>query len=231
MAQHLAEAGERIIDLDAFPYMLQEGRIALLFDGFDELVQRITYSRATEHLETLMQAASGYAKVIVTSRTQHFESDQQVKTALYDRTETLPGLYLARLQTFDEDQIKRFLENQLGDRVAAERRFTLIHDIRDLIGLSHNPRMLSFIANLPEEQLREAPAHTGTITSAELYRLLIDRWLTFEYERMQPKGAAPTLSVEERWNVVTTVALALWWLCLPFVDGRKDGYCGAGRRS
>ena len=210
IAQHLADAGERLIDLDAFPYMLREGRIALLFDGFDELVQRVTYPRATEHLDTLLQAAAGRAKVIVTSRTQHFESDQQVKTALLERTETLPGLYLARLQLFDEEQIRDFLEKQLGDRTTADRRFALIHDIRDLLGLSQNPRMLSFIANLPEDQLREAQARTGTITSAELYRLLIERWLTFEYERMQSKGAAPTLSVEERRKAVT---LRWRWRC------------------
>jgi hypothetical protein len=70
--------------------------------------------------------------------------------------------------------------------------------------------MLGFIANLPEDQLREAQAKTGKITSAELYRLLIERWLGFEYERTQPRGAAPTLSVEERWKAVTAVALYLW---------------------
>src|SRR3954454_11413816 len=79
VAQHLAVAGERWIDLAAFPYMLREGRIALLFDGFDELAQRVTYQRATEHFETLLQAAGGNAKVVVTSRTQHFESDRQVR--------------------------------------------------------------------------------------------------------------------------------------------------------
>jgi WD40 repeat protein/3',5'-cyclic AMP phosphodiesterase CpdA len=210
VAQHLAASGERLIDLAAFPYMLREGRIVLLFDGFDELATRITYDRATEHFETLLQAAAGRAKVVVTSRTQHFESDAQVKTALFERAETLPGLHLMRLQPFDQPQIIRFLENLLGDREAAERRFQLILDIQDLLGLSHNPRMLSFIANLPEEQLREAQERTGRITSAELYRLLITRWLTFEYERVQPRGAPPTLTVDERWRAVTNVALYLW---------------------
>jgi uncharacterized protein YjbI with pentapeptide repeats len=148
--------------------------------------------------------------VVVTSRTQHFESDQQVKTALYDRTQTLPGLHLARLQAFEDDQILQFLENQLGDHSAAVSRLQLIRDIRDLLGLSANPRMLSFIANLPEEKLREAQSKSGAITSAELYRLLIERWLTFEYDRVQPRGAAPTLSMQERWDAVTAVALALW---------------------
>jgi hypothetical protein len=41
VAQHLAASGERYIDLAVFPYMLRERRIALLFDGFDELAGRI----------------------------------------------------------------------------------------------------------------------------------------------------------------------------------------------
>jgi tRNA A37 threonylcarbamoyladenosine biosynthesis protein TsaE len=210
VAQHLAAAGERYIDLAAFPYMLREGRVALLFDGFDELAQRVTYERATEHFETLLKSAAGRAKVVVTSRTQHFESDKQVKTALLERTEALPGLHLVRLQPFDEPQIVEFLEKLLGGHAAAARRFELIKDIRDLLGLSHNPRMLSFIAGLPEEQLREAQAKSGKITSAELYRLLIDRWLTYEYEQTQPKASAPTLNVKERWDAVTAVALYIW---------------------
>ena len=210
IAQHLAAKEERLIDLDAFPYMLRKGRIALLFDGFDELAQRVTYARATEHFETLLQAAAGRAKVVVTSRTQHFESDRQVKNAIFERTTALPGLHVARLQPFDEEQIIGFLEKLLGDREAAAQRFELIRDIRDLLGLSHNPRMLGFIASLPEEQLREAQAKTGRITSAELYRLLLERWLVHEYERHQPRGSAPSLTVQERWDAVTAVALRLW---------------------
>jgi len=211
IAQHLAYSGETRIDLEAFPYMLKEGRIVLLFDGFDELVLRVTYQRATEHLDTLLQSAQGRARVVVSSRTQHFESDAQVRTALYQRAEVLPSLRVARLQLFDDAQILKFLENLLkGDREQAARRFALIHDIRDLLGLSQNPRMLSFIAALPEEQLRDAQESKGKITSAELYRMLIERWLTFEEKRLSPSGAVPTLNVQERWDAVATVALCLW---------------------
>ena len=59
VAAHLANHGEQVIDLKAFRYMLRQGRIVLLFDGFDELVARVTYDRAADHLETLLQAAEG----------------------------------------------------------------------------------------------------------------------------------------------------------------------------
>src|SRR4029077_14272567 len=90
IAQHLVARKEVRFDLKKFRYMLEKGRLVLLFDGFDELAQRVTYESATDHFDTLLQAAGGQAKVVVTSRAHHFVSDQQVKTALIQRAEPLP---------------------------------------------------------------------------------------------------------------------------------------------
>jgi hypothetical protein len=60
LGQHfIPERGMKRFDHEAFRYMLEEGRVALLFDGFDELALRVTYEAATEHLDTVLQAASG----------------------------------------------------------------------------------------------------------------------------------------------------------------------------
>ncbi|WP_437538324.1 pentapeptide repeat-containing protein [Sorangium sp. So ce726] len=211
IAQHLALAGLGKIDLPAFRHMLAEGRIALLFDGFDELAFRVTYDRAVEHFDTLIQAAQGKAaKVVVTSRSQHFISEQQVRSALAEKAALLPGYRLARLQPFTEEQIRRFLLNRLGSEEAADARMRLLADVKDLLGLSANPRMLGFIAEIEEAQLRQAKSGDGEITSAGLYKLLLDRWLVWEYERAHPKGAQPGLSVAQRWRAVTELATRLW---------------------
>ncbi|MEM7588281.1 MAG: pentapeptide repeat-containing protein, partial [Acidobacteriota bacterium] len=210
VAQHLTRSGVERFDLKAFRYMLKEGRIALLFDGFDELALRVSYERAGDHFATLVEAAGGDAKVVVTSRTTHFESEAQVKTALGEKVDLLPGRRVAHLQPFDETQIRDFLVNHLESEEAADARFAVIDEVKDLLGLSHNPRMLSFIADLREEDLLAAKGKDGEITSAELYRLILERWLIFEYNRHQPKGAPKALEVEERWDAVTQLALRLW---------------------
>ncbi|MEA2230441.1 MAG: hypothetical protein QOD83_257 [Solirubrobacteraceae bacterium] len=210
VAQHLATAGERFIDLKAFPYMLREGRIALLFDGFDELAQRVTYKRATEHFETLLQAAGGDAKVVVTSRTEHFESDRQVHSALLERAGRLPGLSLCHLPPFDEPQIRAFLRSRLGNDEAADDRYDLIAEIQDLLGLSHNPRMLGFIADIPTDRLRRATPQTGTLTAAQLYSVLIDQWLDPEWDMLARDGAISTISPEQGWVALKALALCLW---------------------
>ena len=210
IAQHLADAGMDRIDLSAFRYMLAQGRIVLLFDGFDELAFRMTYDRAGEHFDTILQATSGQAKVVLTSRTQHFFSDRQITTALGERADKIPRYHVIRLQPFEHDQIRRFLVKRLGNEAAADRRFKLLDDVKDLLGLSANPRMLSFIAEVSEEQLVEAKRPDGAITSAELYRMLLERWIEHEFDRVHPKGAPPGLSKDQRWKAVTELARRLW---------------------
>jgi WD40 repeat protein/nucleoside phosphorylase len=209
LGQHfIPERGMRRFDHDAFRYMLEEGRVALLFDGFDELALRVTYAAAAEHLNTVLEAAIGKAKVVITSRTQHFLNDRQVLQALGERARQR-GFRMMRLLPFDEDRIRQFLVNRFGADEVARRRFDLLGEVKDLLGLSHNPRMLGFIAEIEEQELRTA-ATGGEITSATLYRVLLDRWLGHEVERDHPPGMEAGASAAARWKAATELAKLLW---------------------
>ncbi len=210
LTQHFALAGERSFDLDAFYHMLEQGKIALLFDGFDELVPRVTFDRAAEHLETLIEAARGKAKVVITSRTQHFLSDKEVELALARRADRVPHRQMFKLLPFSDEQIQRFLVRKLGSEEAAARRFALLGQVTDLLGLSHNPRMLSFIAEIEEDKLLEARSRTGQITKAELYTLLIERWIGYEFKRAEFSGVPTLLNPPDRWRAVLVLAEKMW---------------------
>ncbi len=210
LGQHMiSRHGMHRFEDEAFRYMLAEGQILLLFDGFDELALRVSYERAADHLDTILSAATGRAKVILTSRTQHFWSEHQLRTALGDRA-LAAGFRLVRIERFDHGQIQQFLINKLGDEAKAEARIRLIDDVKDLLGLSANPRMLGFIAELEEAHLRAARSRSGEITSADLYRLLVEKWLVHEYDRAHPPGTELGLSVSQRWEAITRLALLLW---------------------
>ncbi|WP_437730496.1 pentapeptide repeat-containing protein [Sorangium sp. So ce1335] len=210
VAQHLARSKMEAIRLQAFNFMLAEGRIALLFDGFDELALRVSYDRAAEHFDTLIQAAQGNAKVVVTSRSQHFLSDRQVRMALAERAALIQGHRLTKLLPFSKEQIRLFLNKRLGSEAAGEERLRLLDDVKDLLGLSANPRMLSFISEIDSGELKAARERAGEITSAGLYRLLIERWLKNEFVRANPRGAPPGLSVDQLRKAATTLAMLLW---------------------
>lgn len=212
VAAHLANNGEGLIDLKAFDYMLREGRIVLLFDGFDELVTRLTYDRATEHLDTLLEAVQDRAKIIVTSRTQHFKSDTQVLTALGERVGALPDRWIFSVEDFTPHQIREYLVKCYGgDQSKADTRLRMIQNIQDLLGLSQNPRMLSFIADLDEARLRAAADARHTISAAGLYREILESWLFYEANRATGgPGVAVALRLDDLWQAVTTLALRLW---------------------
>jgi WD40 repeat protein len=219
VSMHMVAAGESRFDTAAFRYMLREGRVALLFDGFDELALRVTYERAAEHLETLVAAAEGRAKVIVTSRTSHFLSEAQAKKKLYEKVEAVAGKRLVQNEGFDHEQMQRFLTNYYvqrdgldADRArqAADERMKRIRGIQELLGLSANPRMLSFIADLSHDDLLQADVATGKITSAQLYQQLLGRWLKGEVKRRAVTGGVRVLAEQHLWDAVTSLAMRIW---------------------
>ncbi|WP_228001547.1 TIR domain-containing protein [Nocardia australiensis] len=219
VAAHLANHGEDRIDLKALRYMLREGRVVLLFDGFDELVTRTSYDFAAEHLETLLQAAVGKAKIIVASRTQHFASRAQVLTALGERVGLLEDRQIVGIEEFAPAQVHAFLTNRYGgDAGRADARMRLITGIEDLLGLAQNPRMLGFIADLDEHRLRAAAGAQQAIGPAGLYREILESWLSYEADRTADvAGAMPGLRLHELWLAVTAFALRIWETGEPYL--------------
>ncbi|MGV6810396.1 MAG: WD40 domain-containing protein [bacterium] len=208
LAQQLA--ADMPFDGEKFYYMLNQGQIILFFDGFDELALRVTYQTALEHFDTLIQAAQGgKAKVVVTSRTQHFKNKQQVKLKLMEHVESLKSHRITELLGFDQQQILKYLENHLNDKNKALQRLKTISCINDLMGLSENPRMLSFIAQLSEQQLETAKNAKGEISTASLYQIILENWINLEQKRSNT-GRKDDLKLEQRWQAITELALFLW---------------------
>ncbi|HUR05719.1 MAG TPA: TIR domain-containing protein [Nonomuraea sp.] len=210
VAAHLAGHGEEFIDLKAFRYLLRQGRIVLLFDGFDELVTRLTYDRAADHLSTLLAAAEDKAKIVVASRTQHFKSHSQVLTSLGEMVGVLPQRRVLSVEDFTHDQIRTYLANRFDDGDAAAARMSLMESITDLLDLAQNPRMLSFIADLDADRLRTVAGARHTISPALLYEEILGSWLAFEERRAKVPGSPTPLTTDELWQVVTVLALRLW---------------------
>ena len=212
VASHLANQGEEVIDLKAFRYMLRQGRIVLLFDGFDELATRVSYDRAADHLETLLQAAEDKAKIVVASRTQHFKTQAQVLTAMGERVGLLPQRRVLGLEEFNSSQIKSYLVNRYdGDEGRALEQMRRISRIEDLLGLAGNPRMLTFVADLEPQRLETVASARRAISGAALYQEILTAWLAFEVSRVQDIPGVPVaLDLDQLWEAVTALAVRLW---------------------
>ncbi|TYB54178.1 TIR domain-containing protein [Nonomuraea sp. PA05] len=210
VAAHLAGHGEEVIDLKAFRYLLRQGRIVLLFDGFDELVTRLTYDRAADHLATLLAAAEDKAKIVVASRTQHFKSTSQVLTSLGEMVGVLPQRRVLSVEDFTPDQIRAYLANRFGAGEEAGARMSLMGEIEDLLALAQNPRMLSFITDLDADRLRTVAGARRAVSPALLYEEILTSWLVFEERRARIPGSPSGLTVDDLWRAVTALAVRLW---------------------
>jgi hypothetical protein len=124
---------------------------------------------------------------------------------------SLAASRVAVLEDFTEEQILHFLAKHYGGDInKAQARFALLVDVHDLLGLSRNPRMLSFIADLDEQRLRAVQAEHGQISAAELYRELVDFWLIGEAGRHRHRGGLRSSDDKERLVACTALALRLW---------------------
>jgi len=130
----------------------------------NSLTMLARHDEAEGLFDTVLDAARRKAKVVLTSRTQHFQSDQQI-TELGTRARQAGGR-IAVLSGFNEEQIGAYLHNRCDSEREAIERFERIREIKDLLGLSHNPRMLAFIAGLPASDLRAAKDRDGDIRGA-----------------------------------------------------------------
>ena len=219
IAQHMAGAGESV-RMDQFRYMLREGRIALLFDGFDELALRTSFDRVEEHFGAIRDAGKGSAKVVVTSRREHFLTHGDVVKAMGSDVRALDGAHIWLVSPLDADARRRFVVTAFdGDEARADRFLALLKGVPDTLALATNARMLTFLIDRANADSHDGPtfeerlagaAGEGAMTAGGLYRLIIDAWLDYEEGRQRLPGGLPVLSSEQRLAVATAVALHLW---------------------
>ena len=157
------------------------------------------------------------AKVVLTSRTQHFRSTAQVRTALGKRVATVAAASDRRIGGLLRSPSTGIPRQPLQWRHRPRpARFDLLADIEDLLGLARNPRMLAFIAALDEDRLRAVQQEEGRISAAELYQELVDYWLIGQANQRH-RRAQQALNEQERLDVCTTLAVKLWTSISPTI--------------
>lgn len=200
---------------DRFQHSLEAGNLALLIDGYDEFAVRVGYANAAAQLRTFTDALRGRAKVLLTTRPSHFRSTDEVTSKLFDSLRTVQQGHVYQLEPFDQEQQRAFLTRwfelagQPGPDELAGRWMQALADVDNLPELARTPRMLSFIVeDLSLDELQQA-AGQGTVTAADLYQTLVNRWLGEETTKIDPY-APGTVTATQRQELLEELALRLW---------------------
>jgi hypothetical protein len=168
-----------------FKRLNDEGRLALIFDGFDEIDRRSDYRDAVRKFEQIARLAGPKSKVFLTCREEFFRHDLEAKAAhdvikIGDR----PNYDILYLAPFDDDQILSAL--RLLQPLDADEMFKRIKDIDRLQDLAHRPVLLDMLARtLPRL------ANVAEISLAKLYE-------EYTKEEMRRREYPDSLSEDDR---------------------------------
>lgn len=101
---------------EVFDRLNEMGKLLLIFDGFDEMSNKTSKQEMTDNFWQLAQVAVPGAKVILTSRQEHFPNDGNARElfggkilASQSRSLVAPQFELVELEPFTEVQMRRML--------------------------------------------------------------------------------------------------------------------------
>lgn len=166
--------------------LCRSGLMVLLIDGFDELVGGSTYSDAVGSLRPWMEALGGRGVMIVSARSSYYLQQYRRSIAQSTSRGVAANHVIAQLQRWSDFEVECYLTEQ---DVPARVWKNLPQGQRDLLRI---PFYSSELAKWWRSgaSKRDAPG--------DLQRLMIDRFLSREVDKLRIPGAnAPLLSHDE----------------------------------
>ena len=182
---HFARHGLSRTTFDVFLFLLFEGRIILILDGFDEMASKVTPLITTRNFHELARCVSRSAKVLLTCRTHYFKSRTEEEEVVLGKTGSSvvsdvardlywdliarEGFKIAYLRPFTMAQVEEYARKACPDTAAAV--VTKIHKIYNLAELSQRPLLLDMIVRSVDR------LPVGDINSAQLYEIFTNAWI------------------------------------------------------
>jgi predicted NACHT family NTPase len=143
------------LNADVFDRLNRMGKLLILFDGFDEMANKINSQDAIDNFWALADVIGENSKVILTCRTEHFPTTEKNQTifaggeraSTHAKVAAAPKFEILNLHPLSIDQIQQVLTN----RGATPESIDLILSNAELYDLVKRPMMADLVlAALPE---------------------------------------------------------------------------------
>lgn len=174
-----------------FERMNKEGLFVLLFDGFDEMAQKVDYNVSVQNFNELSRVVEEKSKVILTCRDEYFRTDIQAKEIFsgkedqYIKISDRPNFEIIHLRDFTEEKIELYLQKRAPEKW--NEYYDQIQETYNLIELARRPVLLDIIVrSLPQLIAKDEPINQG-----KLYEVYTDEWLDRDFRHGRtfiPKG-------------------------------------------
>lgn len=198
------------INVEALMILNANGRLLLIFDGFDEMDLVGNDDIRKRHFRSLWSlTACGRSKILITGRPNYFVSPEEMSAALEIQKDTkeLPYCQELWLQPFDEGQILSALRNakkSVRDGIEYVLKNRISKSFLDLIS---RPSHLFLVSLIWDE--RELEKKYKNLSSA----IIINEFLQNSFERQAAKSGADSysyLSPVEREYFMIGIAVKMY---------------------
>ncbi|MDX3640928.1 NACHT domain-containing protein [Streptomyces sp. MB09-02B] len=219
---------------DVFSVLNRMGRLLLIFDGFDEMASRIDRNTMVGNFWELAKAVEPGAKVLLSSRTEHFPEAKEARDLFEARVAASPSVIptdgptfeIVELVPFDDTQIEGMLGHLLGQDKNKIKSVLANEHVRDLM---RRPVMSELVIDALPEIESGAPVNLTHIYLYAIQRKM-DRDVTSQ--RTFTSRADKLLFLSEvSWEMLRTNRLTLNYRDFPdrlracfgsVVENRKD---------
>jgi len=179
---------------EAFRRFNADGKLVLLFDGFDEMAQKVDDQTTMANFKELARTVEAKSKVILTCRTPYFRTQGEERQMLSPRERLpksqepvagphatvfelvdRPSFEVVYLEPFTDGDIQAVLQARFPERW--EMHWKRIQQIYNLAELAQRPVLLDMIVrSLPQLE------RSHVINAARLYEVYTDLWLARDEE-------------------------------------------------
>ena len=172
---------------EEFAQLNPKKKIIFILDGFDEMSRYITQKMNMDRFRMLRRFCNRYkdAKILLTCRTQYFESAENEKEILrgfeINERYRIKRLYL---REFSDKDILACVQNRCAESPDDPKSVEMMEKMRskyDLIGLSKNPLILSIITKI----LDDISTDNKHISQTSVYETYINKWLEREITKTE----------------------------------------------
>jgi predicted NACHT family NTPase len=137
------------------------GRLLLIFDGFDEMADKLDRQKMINNFWELARVVVPGAKAVLTCRTEHFPNAKEGRDLLNAKLKAStrylsgdpPQFEILELEQFDEDQIRDALLKRTDQKTV-----DLIMSHQELLDLAGRPVMLDFLVEALPDIEAEKPS-------------------------------------------------------------------------
>jgi formylglycine-generating enzyme required for sulfatase activity/predicted NACHT family NTPase len=145
----------RLPGYSAFEYLNRIGKLLLIFDGFDEMADKMDRQKMINNFWELARVVVPGAKAILTCRNEHFPEakegrallNAELKASVMNLTGEPPQFEVLILEHFDDEQIRQALKNRAKDKRTVE--YIMKHPL--LLDMARRPVLMEYILEcIPE---------------------------------------------------------------------------------